>query len=792
VSLLLSRKIIASYAEHAVELLAELGIEIETSEATALGSLHVLAHEAVAHFLQAAHAQRTGQRRRGVTALARDTFAAALSTPMSLPADATTNAVEIETERFAEGLAHLLVAQHIASTYSLTAAQTERLPQLQRRLVRQNATVVPDDRLGYLHYHDPATVRAILGVAGRRIRQAGPRDTVRAAPSNRVAEQDGHGRDRVPRIDDALPEGLVVAESGQNTDLARSGPPGVASPIAPRAPPAELLERLRATDTRDPAFWGPAGQVLELIVRDGAGRSGDARADALQRIAETLQAGGLRGGRELADDYLRWIAPRLGSPSWLAKWWPSATLPARIALGVLVALVGAPDWLRALPKKRRDARDLVRLIRLWTDQDLADHAAALVDVLDAASPLVPAKSELYGTWLRLADATALIAVNSGPDASSRVLDALRSLPGAINASVGVGKGNVLLLLTDATDAVTATGTGAALPAPRTSTPEPRHAGAPDGWTGTVTLYHGTNDHGAARIRDEGIRLAASRAQVDFGRGFYTTQSRRRAEQTARQRTRTHRGAPVVLRFEIPAAVLNDLSGRNFPGADHEYQEFVRAMRTTSPPHDFDWVRGPVLYNVLDFLAGGEIHAGSEQISFHTPRAVQILTAHLVEERIVQRSAGRNRIDCPCGESHWGLHGAAGLLLWHRDGAGSDWFLLQQRARSDYAGTWGLLGGARESGETAEQAVVREVREEGGLDPAAYTVLGAYLNDHGGWGFTTLFAEARSRDLTLRRNRETARLEWVRRDRIHTLDLHPGLAGTWNALMQTFLETQDPP
>jgi 8-oxo-dGTP pyrophosphatase MutT (NUDIX family) len=116
----------------------------------------------------------------------------------------------------------------------------------------------------------------------------------------------------------------------------------------------------------------------------------------------------------------------------------------------------------------------------------------------------------------------------------------------------------------------------------------------------------------------------------------------------------------------------------------------------------------------------------------------------------------------------------GLLLWYRDGAGADWFLLQQRARGDYAGTWGLLGGAREAHESAEQAAIREAAEEGGLHPGAYVVLGSFLDDHGGWGFTTVFAAAHSRDIEFRRNRETSRLEWIRRDWVQTLDLHPGL------------------
>jgi len=44
----------------------------------------------------------------------------------------------------------------------------------------------------------------------------------------------------------------------------------------------------------------------------------------------------------------------------------------------------------------------------------------------------------------------------------------------------------------------------------------------------------------------------------------------------------------------------------------------------------------------------------------------------------------------------------------------DRFLLVQRARPPLAGCWGLPGGGVELGETVEEALLREVREETGL------------------------------------------------------------------------------
>jgi mutator protein MutT len=57
----------------------------------------------------------------------------------------------------------------------------------------------------------------------------------------------------------------------------------------------------------------------------------------------------------------------------------------------------------------------------------------------------------------------------------------------------------------------------------------------------------------------------------------------------------------------------------------------------------------------------------------------------------------------------------------RDHAGR--LLLVQRGREPGRGRWSLPGGRVEPGETAEQAAVREVREETGLDVVAGELVG---------------------------------------------------------------------
>ena len=58
--------------------------------------------------------------------------------------------------------------------------------------------------------------------------------------------------------------------------------------------------------------------------------------------------------------------------------------------------------------------------------------------------------------------------------------------------------------------------------------------------------------------------------------------------------------------------------------------------------------------------------------------------------------GDGWVMCSCGHRHWGLHGAAGLLLIRRD-LDQPRVLLQLRAAWTHGGgTWALPGGALDS------------------------------------------------------------------------------------------------
>jgi 8-oxo-dGTP diphosphatase len=142
-----------------------------------------------------------------------------------------------------------------------------------------------------------------------------------------------------------------------------------------------------------------------------------------------------------------------------------------------------------------------------------------------------------------------------------------------------------------------------------------------------------------------------------------------------------------------------------------------------------------------------------------------------------RGDGDGWARCARGHRHWGIFGAAGLLLWH-DGS----VLMQHRALwSHHGGTWGILGGARNSDETAAEAAGREAEEEAGLDPRAYRVGQDYVDDHGGWAYTTVVAHTDRRLRLTGLTEETIAVAWVPADEVTALPLHPGFAASWDVV-----------
>jgi 8-oxo-dGTP diphosphatase len=146
-----------------------------------------------------------------------------------------------------------------------------------------------------------------------------------------------------------------------------------------------------------------------------------------------------------------------------------------------------------------------------------------------------------------------------------------------------------------------------------------------------------------------------------------------------------------------------------------------------------------------------------------------------------RGDGDGWVECRLGHRHWGLFGAAGLLL-QRPGPAGPEVLLQHRATgSHHGGTWGLLGGARHRAEDAVRAALREAAEEGGLDAPDVRVYGLFDDPHGGWSYETVLAAAAPGTSALPTGGESIAVGWFAADEptgVDALDLHPGFAQTW--------------
>jgi len=105
-------------------------------------------------------------------------------------------------------------------------------------------------------------------------------------------------------------------------------------------------------------------------------------------------------------------------------------------------------------------------------------------------------------------------------------------------------------------------------------------------------------------------------------------------------------------------------------------------------------------------------------------------------------------------------------------------LLQHRAAwSHHGDTWGLPGGARDSHEDVVDAALREAVEETALDPALVRTRHTFVDDHGGWAYTTVHAGT-PEPLVTSANRESVALAWVPIDEVAERRLHPGFAATW--------------
>ncbi len=141
--------------------------------------------------------------------------------------------------------------------------------------------------------------------------------------------------------------------------------------------------------------------------------------------------------------------------------------------------------------------------------------------------------------------------------------------------------------------------------------------------------------------------------------------------------------------------------------------------------------------------------------------------------------GDGWIECQCGGKHWGLFGAAGLVL-VRDQS----ILLQHRAPWVHNGdTWGIPGGARDSHETPLEAALREANEEIGIDIKLLSTVGEFVDDHITWSYHTIIAKASPELIAHEMNDESLEVKWIPIAEIENQKLHPSFAKTWPKLRE---------
>jgi 8-oxo-dGTP diphosphatase len=147
-------------------------------------------------------------------------------------------------------------------------------------------------------------------------------------------------------------------------------------------------------------------------------------------------------------------------------------------------------------------------------------------------------------------------------------------------------------------------------------------------------------------------------------------------------------------------------------------------------------------------------------------------------------SGDGYVTLPNGESRWGLYGAAGLLIRWASTAdpAHELFLLAHRSLATHGGDcWGIPGGALDLDEAPLAAALRELDEEFIGGPQRLTPLHVYTDDHGGWAYHTVIADADYATDVVPVTWEHDDAGWFTRDEIADLTLHPAFAAALPAL-----------
>lgn len=137
------------------------------------------------------------------------------------------------------------------------------------------------------------------------------------------------------------------------------------------------------------------------------------------------------------------------------------------------------------------------------------------------------------------------------------------------------------------------------------------------------------------------------------------------------------------------------------------------------------------------------------------------------------------VQCSCGMEHWGLFGAAGMLILDEHHTS---VLLQLRSEIvHHKNTWSIPGGAIRDGESAMDAAIRETQEEIAVYPSSLQIHLSFKDTHENWFYETFIATSLEYLNTVILTEETSKLAWVKINEVQKFDLHPTFATAWRQI-----------
>lgn len=94
---------------------------------------------------------------------------------------------------------------------------------------------------------------------------------------------------------------------------------------------------------------------------------------------------------------------------------------------------------------------------------------------------------------------------------------------------------------------------------------------------------------------------------------------------------------------------------------------------------------------------------------------------------------------------------------------------------------GIPGGACDSHESSLEGALREAHEEVGISAEEISVIRIEREAHGDWFYDTVIAHALDNCHPFAANDESQELQWINREDVAQMNLHPSFARNWGKL-----------